>query len=198
MDTLCSGAGFSDYFQLGLIGYGVIGAEGIRYGFGVHQWDVPKSNIHQFRKVGSVLLERDDAENELTKRFQLVNAAEIFYCPLIFTTKLSISLLYLRIFVPNNRGLHYYVAHALIWFNLLLYVAIMMLSIFQCIPRGRIWDSSVPGHCINLGVCQTISASMNVFSDFAMLLLPIESIWHLQMATKQKVGITAVFAVGLL
>jgi large subunit ribosomal protein L36e len=39
---------------------------------------------------------------------------------------------------------------------------------------------------------------MNVFSDFAMLLLPIESIWRLQMATKQKVGITAVFAVGLL
>lgn len=87
---------------------------------------------------------------------------------------------------------------SLVWFNLLLYVAIMLLSIFQCIPRGKIWDLSVPGHCINLGVCQTISASMNVFSDFAMLLLPIESIWRLQMAIKQKLGITAVFAVGLL
>lgn len=59
---------FSDYSQLGLIAYGAIGAEGIRHGFGVHQWDVPKSNIPQFRKVRFVLLARDDAENELKKR----------------------------------------------------------------------------------------------------------------------------------
>ena len=145
-----------------------------------------------------LLLKRDDPGEMLNKHLQLVNAIEIYYCPLIFTTKLSISLLYLRIFVPNHRGPRYHITNALIWINLLIYIAIMLLSIFQCIPRSRIWNPLVPGYCINLGVCQTISASMNVFSDVAMLLQPIESIWRLQMATKRKLGVTSIFAVGLL
>ncbi|MCJ1348382.1 hypothetical protein MMC31_006613, partial [Peltigera leucophlebia] len=38
---------------------------------------------------------------------------------------------------------------------------------------------------------------INIFSDFCVLALPLASIWKLQMATKHKVGISAVFAVGL-
>ena len=52
----------TDYFQLGLIGYCVIGAEGIEYGFGVHQWDVPLEKIDRFRKVGFVLFKTDEEE----------------------------------------------------------------------------------------------------------------------------------------
>ena len=45
----------------------MIGAEGIKFGFGVHQWDVPIARMTQFRKVSIALLEYQDMISELNK-----------------------------------------------------------------------------------------------------------------------------------
>lgn len=113
-------------------------------------------------------------------------------------TKLSILLQYLRIFVPTKQGKAYYAALFLIWSNLVCYLVIAFSAFFQCTPRRKIWEPYIPGHCLNFGAILVSGAVLNIISDFLLLALPLISIWRLQMATKHKFGISAVFAIGFL
>jgi len=120
------------------------------------------------------------------------------YAPLIFVTKLSLFLLYLRVFAPSRKGSTYRIIHLFIWFNVAFYLANFFLKIFQCIPRSRIWDPDTPGHCININIPILVTAAINVLSDIMMLVLPIVCVWRLQMTTRRKIGISAIFAAGVL
>lgn len=54
------------------------------------------------------------------------------------------------------------------------------------------------GHCLNVELLILVAAIINVVSDFTILILPMACIWGLQMGTKQKFGVSAVFAAGIL
>ncbi|KAL4950243.1 hypothetical protein BDW69DRAFT_187545 [Aspergillus filifer] len=161
---------------LGLIAYAVISLEMDKHGNGIHIDDVDKADLQQYRK--------------------LANASQIFYAPLIFTTKLSIFLLYLRVFAPTRQGKTHHAIHTLIWFNLAFYLANFFLKIFQCTPRRKIWIPDVKGNCININYPILITAAINVVSDLLMLSLPIICVWRLHMGTRLKMGISAIFAAG--
>lgn len=100
--------------------------------------------------------------------------------------------------MPSHTGTTYWITHLIIWVNFLLYTAVMFVEIFQCTPREKIWNPSLSGHCININVVFISTAAINVVSDFTMLFLPLNAIWHLQMPTSRKLGVSAVFAVGIL
>ena len=55
-----------------------------------------------------------------------------------------------------------------------------------------------PGHCINNEEVFVAGGTINVVSDFTILLLPIVEVWRLHMSTRRKIGVSAVFATGLL
>ena len=57
---------------------------------------------------------------------QLANIFGIYYIPLIFVSKLSILLQYMKLFTPTHTGKTYWSIHFLIWSNLLFYLAIML------------------------------------------------------------------------
>ncbi|KAL8654520.1 MAG: hypothetical protein Q9226_003401 [Calogaya cf. arnoldii] len=126
------------------------------------------------------------------------NALQIFYNPLIFITKLSILLQYLVIFVPNSAGKTYWAIHFVIWANLLFYLAVMLVQIFQCQPREKTWNPLMPGHCVDLAAVLIAEAVINVISDLSILVLPVAKIWKLQMRTSKKHSISIVFGTGLL
>ena len=128
----------------------------------------------------------------------MANANEFFYAVLIFITKLSILLQYLRIFVPNRQGPAYYIAQFLIWSNLIFYLVIGFSALFQCTPREKIWNPLVPGKCLSFAAILVAGGILNIISDFSILALPLASTWRLQMATRHKIGISAVFAIGFL
>lgn len=113
-------------------------------------------------------------------------------------TKLSILLQYIRIFMPHHTGIMYGITHLIIWFNLLLYTAVTFVEIFQCTPRAKIWQPQLPGHCINVNVAFITTAAINIVSDIAMLILPLNAIWHLHMPSNRKWGMSAVFGTGVL
>ena len=129
---------------------------------------------------------------------QLSNTLGIYYVPLIYVSKLSILLQYMKLFIPNHTGKTYWSIHFLIWSNLLFYLAIMLAQIMECLPREKIWDPTVPGHCIDFTAVLIAGAVINVISDFLILVLPIGKIWQLQMSPKRKLGVSAVFTAGLL
>ncbi|KAL4985353.1 ribosomal protein L36e-domain-containing protein [Aspergillus falconensis] len=163
--------------SLGLIAYAVITIEADKHGNGAHRETVAPSDLRQYAK--------------------LANASQILYAPLIFVTKLSIFLLYLRVFASARRGMTHLSIHLLIWFNLAFYLANFFLKIFQCVPRAKIWNSNTPGHCININIPILVTAAINVVSDLLMLCLPIICVWRLQMSIRRKLGISAIFAAGI-
>ena len=136
------------------------------------------------------------SERRLTKN-KLNNICQILYGPFIMVTKASILLLLARIFAPQRRGLIYVMVHLLIWLNLVFYGAVTIVKIVQCIPRARIWDSSVTGTCIDLTAVLKTTGIFNTASDLFILVLPIREIWKLKMEIRQKLGVSAAFAVGL-
>ena len=182
-------------YQMGCVGYAYLGYLSLRHGLGLHQWDVPLQNLSYLVKVNRLYMSN---ESQLAKGKQLGNLEEILYCPLMFITKLSILLQYLRIFVPNHTGKLYYTVQFIIWFNLLFYIASTLAEIFGCIPRKKIWEPTTPGRCVNTNVVVIATGAINIISDFSILVLPLSSIWGLQMPRRRKIALSAVFATGLL
>ncbi|EAW25384.1 uncharacterized protein NFIA_108770 [Aspergillus fischeri NRRL 181] len=159
------------------LAYVVITFEADKYGNGIHIWEVDESDLRKYSKWA--------------------NISQIVYGPLIFITKLSILLLYLRVFAPSFRSKTFFCIHALIWLNLGFYFADTIVKIFECSPRAKIWDKTLKGHCININIPIIVTSSINVASDFLILVLPIVSVWRLQMRNSKKWGTSTIFAAGI-
>ena len=129
---------------------------------------------------------------------QLANASQIIYGPLMFFTKLSILLFYLKVFVSSSKSKNFVLIHLLLWSNFLFYLAATIVEIFECTPRTKIWRLKESGKCVNINSLIISTAIINVISDFSILLLPMVCVWRLPMGTKQKLGLSSVFATGLL
>ena len=126
---------------------------------------------------------------------------EIIYIPAIWLAKTSVLFQLIHIFTPMKSGIIYWACHTLIWGNLAFYVAIGFTVIFECHPIDEVWnpetfDSS--NYCIKRNAVLVATSAINVFSDLMVLLLPIWATWHLQMGLKRKIGIAAVFTIGIL
>lgn len=127
-----------------------------------------------------------------------MNIIQIWYGAAAACTKSTILLLYLRVFSPRRWNKFDIAIRVLILLICGFYFASSIAKICQCIPRTRIWDRSVQGHCVNLSVVLDTSGLFNVISDVCILLVPLKGIWLLQMSTKRKIGIYVVFTVGIM
>ncbi|CAD6591223.1 MAG: hypothetical protein ASARMPREDX12_005038 [Alectoria sarmentosa] len=164
--------------KLGLIAYATLMLIPIfNHNAGIHQWDIQVINLIRWTKVA--------------------NGIEIAYIPIIFITKLSILLLFLRIFVPSGKTRTYWIIQGVILFNFLFYLANLPVEIWPCVPRSKLWTPTEPGHCIKNEEVFVAGGTINVVSDFTILLLPIVEVWRLHMSTQRKIGVSAVFATGL-
>lgn len=113
----------------------------------------------------------------------------------LLAIKLSIMFFYLRVFV--NKGLRIGVKIAMA--VTLLWSAGNIIQVFViCRPFRSSWDITVPGVCGNRQGSFIAIGVFNVVTDFIILLLPIPTVWGLQMRKSAKVALTGVFCVGLL
>ncbi|UKZ66655.1 uncharacterized protein TrAtP1_007826 [Trichoderma atroviride] len=119
--------------------------------------------------------------------------AQIFYKLTIGLTKMSIVLLYLRIFVQR-------------WFRICCYVllgivtayaiASTLVSIFQCSPITGAWDKSSNPTCVSLTQNWYANAGYSIATDVLILLLPMQPIWASKLPLSQKRALMFVFALG--
>ena len=171
--------GWDDYTSLlawlGLIANATLTLLQDHYGYGRHIWDM--------------------TGNSFTSMSKLVWAQQILYNPVIFVTKLSILLLYLRVFKPSKTT--FIALHVVLWANLAFYVAATFVEIFQCKPMRKTYLPLLEGSCMNQRDSQIASGAINVISDFAILLLPMASVWKLQVYKKGKIGLFVIFGFGL-
>lgn len=160
---------------MGLIAYAIICLESDHHGNGRHLWDITWYQYVAYAKSDY--------------------AIEIVYSPVIFLTKASILLLYLRVFNVVHRTC--VILHIVLWANFAFYLAAIVGEAFQCLPVQKVW-LPVPGHCINEKAAQTTSSAINAVSDFVILVLPIANVWGLQLYNKRRVGLLTIFSFGIL
>lgn len=80
----------------------------------------------------------------------------------------------------------------------LFYVATTIVKIWECTPRERIWNRSIPGTCVNISSLLNTSGLFNTISDVLILLVPVKAVWNLKMDKARKIGVVLVFTVGLM
>ncbi|MCJ1429694.1 hypothetical protein MMC29_007609 [Sticta canariensis] len=120
-------------------------------------------------------------------------AIQIIYKFTINLTKISILLLYLRIF-PNKSFRK--AVYGLLVFVIGYAVASILATIFQCTPIARTFDHEIPGTCINLTGFWYANAGANIFGDFTILALPMPVVNSLHLPRRQRLGLMMVFALG--
>ena len=102
-------------------------------------------------------------------------------------------------FNPAKSGPAYWALQALIWGNAAFYIAAFLTLLLECHPIKKEWVPAYRGgYCIDRNAVVIASVVINIVSDFLNLTLPLLAIWHLQMALKRKVAVSAVFATGLI
>ncbi|KAK6205929.1 hypothetical protein LQW54_008121 [Pestalotiopsis sp. IQ-011] len=145
-----------------------------RMGFGNHYWNVKPSD-------GPVLL-------------QIFYAAQILYILIQLSAKVSIALLFIRLFPARwiHRTLKIFIAfmvgHGLIFVSVI---------IFQCWPIYSIWDKSVTGSkCVDVTAVAYVGAALSIAEDIFLVLLPITELRKLQVTQRQRVLLSFMFAIG--
>ncbi|KAH6662056.1 hypothetical protein B0J14DRAFT_611323 [Halenospora varia] len=169
--------GIDDYFIL--LAYAVLlallsaGLLMIHYGLGVHAATL---DFDQLITVGKGLL-----------------AFECIYVTTVALTKVSLLLMYCRIFPIDSMRIGCWILGTL---SVCWCISIIMVSIFQCRPIAKAWNPTIPGHCINLKGSFIGNAVPNILTDVAILALPMPHVWGLQTTLIQKCQLSAVFLLG--
>ncbi|CRG91427.1 hypothetical protein PISL3812_08475 [Talaromyces islandicus] len=105
--------------------------------------------------------------------------------------KFSYMFFYLSVFQASSR-------FRMLTFGCMTVVALWwvanVLQIFLiCRPFKMNWDSTVQGTCGNRPLTYALIGAVNIATDITTLLLPVPTVWSLQMPKRFKIGITAIF-----
>ncbi|GAB7364610.1 hypothetical protein MBLNU230_g5414t2 [Neophaeotheca triangularis] len=143
------------------------------------------------------MLEPDQIEDIL----MLFWTNQFTYIAMLLFTKISILLLYLRVFPHHAVGP---------WFHKTVYILIGLMSAyaismwfaiaFECNPISYAWTSwrdEPGGYCVDLLALIYSCAALNIVFDFLVFALPIPQVWKLQLNMRAKVAVSLTFLVGL-
>ncbi|KAK8091637.1 hypothetical protein PG997_001998 [Apiospora hydei] len=154
----------------------------VHVGFLVHQWNF------RLRDLPDILY--------------LFTLATNFYTFTITLLKSAIVLEWLRIFVPRGtprrNSSFYWISVALLVGNFLFNSAAIVVINLSCTPHAKAWDQLLPGSCFDGRGLYVASAVVNFVIDLVILVLPQRVIWGLKMSVQKRLGVSAVFVVGLI
>ena len=126
---------------------------------------------------------------------------QFFYQVVVTLTKISIVLLYLRIFPKEISRTFTYVSWAVIAGLLVYLLAFVIYFVFECRPISYFWnqwDGEHEGYCNNFGLASYINGGANIFFDLVVFFLPIPKLMKLKVRDKKrKAGVILTFLLGL-
>jgi hypothetical protein len=117
------------------------------------------------------------------------------YSIALFLVKVSILLLYLRLFpsppfILACRTIAGIMAAFLVW--------TVFGFMFMCMPVSYFWDRAIEnGSCIDMRIVSFTNAPWNILTDFVLFTLPVKTLWKLDLPRRQKVGLVVLFTIGL-
>ena len=126
---------------------------------------------------------------------QLDFASEILYVFAFVTIKMSFLFFYLRLFPGRKVAWACYLLIAFLACQCIEEVAVV---IFQCSPVEKAWHPGINGKCLELLPFFYLSFGIKLATDLVIFILPIPILWHTQLPRGKKLGICAMFLLGLL
>lgn len=128
-------------------------------------------------------------------------ALSINYAAAVWAIKISILLLYIRLFRLDNKFFRGFVFFGIFATSALSFSAIVSV-LALCQPMNYFWtqfDGKAIGTCpANFSALYLITASINVVLDIYLLALPIPQVVKLQMSPRKKVIVCASLFLGIL
>lgn len=123
-------------------------------------------------------------------------ATALMYFSLISSIKISILLMYRRIFaVPSFRLQSLILGCFVVLWWLLGSVA----TAVYCMPLRRFWmGNAVPGYCFDYNIFWMAMGSAEILIDTIILILPIRMVLQLQLSSQSKGLISGIFLLGSL
>lgn len=132
--------------------------------------------------------------DNVTMVLKLLVAFECVYCTGVGLVKLSLLLMYLRIFPTKDFRIGAYILGSVTigWV-----IAINCVSIFQCNPIEKAWlGPAVAGTCINLKASFIGNAVPNILTDIIILCMPVTQVLKLQVSNAQRASLIFMFLLG--
>ncbi|KAF3283691.1 hypothetical protein TWF173_000072 [Orbilia oligospora] len=146
-------------------------------GVGMHIWDLRQEQVKMVR-IWSF-------------------ATQLTFTWAVSLTKLSILLFYLRFCTTKAFKISIYctIAFLVAWT-----INWTFLVTFQCVPVEAYWRLPKSGDfCIPLqNEMHLLHGSTNLVTDILVLLLPVPTVWSLQMPMRQKLTLIGVFTLGII
>ena len=131
-------------------------------------------------------------ENEL-KQLKVLYICYVLYDISITFPKISALLFYAR--VSSTRSI--FSSGFALWFTHFLVlgwlISIIMLGVFLCDPVQKQFNPKISGHCHPNSALWLGSAIPSVVIDLILLILPLPTLWRLQMKRSRKILIVTVF-----
>ncbi|RSL65169.1 hypothetical protein CEP54_004296 [Fusarium duplospermum] len=119
---------------------------------------------------------------------------EFTYGTVLCTIKAAILLMYYRIFPTRFMKLGGYVLGGM---TFAWWVAVVFVSIFQCVPVQKTWHPFMEGgHCLDKNQFFLGNSIPNIITDALILCLPVYEVSKLQVRRSQKLAIIGIFLLG--
>jgi len=131
---------------------------------------------------------------KITLYLKLLYILDWFYVPSNMLSRLSVIILYLRIFTNKwARG----ACWGVITFLVTNCIATIIAAQLECKPFQYIWDKSiVGGKCFDTILWYQLSNFPNVVADILIMALPVKTVWSIKASTARKAGIASVCLTG--
>ena len=139
-----------------------------------------------------------DEPEAVVRYLKIQTSAEFVYLAGVTAPKVCILLLYLRIFgVQNAVRIGSWISMAIVLANWVSTGVIAWGTI--CKPLAFKWDKTIPGgSCADLMASYKYVSIPNILTDLSILLLPLPTLYKLQMSRVRKVGLLVTFVMGSL
>jgi len=129
----------------------------------------------------------------------VVYTSEISNAITMFVAKCSILFQLKSIFCPGqSRDANFWSIHILLFLNASYTIAAVFTFVFQCTPREKAWNGLMEGTCIDVAAATVVTGAVNLFLDLGILVVPLVAVSHLHLPTRSKLGVCAVFGVGII
>ena len=114
-------------------------------------------------------------------------------CTILFLTKLSLLILFHRIFVTRafRHAVKIVAAVMVAW-----WVATILADNLICLPIKHNWYPTIPARCGNKQLLAIMPPLPWIVTDVVVLIMPLPMIWNLQMPRLQRVGLAGLFLLG--
>ncbi|KAG5769326.1 hypothetical protein H9Q72_003420 [Fusarium xylarioides] len=138
------------------------------------------------------------SRDDFIQIMKMIVPGSILYVTSSWAIKIALVLFYKRLAAPGTKlQIIYNVTLGLL---VIFWATIFFHIIFQCFPHDKRWSQDPNYQCDPKEAEKNywLTVILNIGTDVITISLPITMVMKLQMKTKQKIGVAAIFALGFL